>query len=314
MALARTAHAVFVAEHVVDREEECRLFDSLLDRAADPRLLAIQVGNGCGKTQLLRKLRHRGRLVRKPPVPVSLLALDELEEEHLGDRFELVRRMVEQLTKHGVCFSTFEKLNRARVQRNVAALRGETGRVSGEARADHVEAGAQVAGVILNNSVVFNASDWNDELNELVKADCVEAFQHELRAAAAKGPVVLLFDAYECASDGFHDWLLGLVSGHLCDADRPTGLAVVIAGEELRMQDFEAALECGSARLIERLERLSDLERRHVELFMRYRGLRECAPKDVTYLYESLLSGWTLAKADSFIRSFLLEQAVRGGG
>ena len=62
-----------------DRDAELKEFEKLLEFNLHTRVLALQIAGGNGKSQLLEKLGHRCR-TGKPRVPVSLIALDQLDD------------------------------------------------------------------------------------------------------------------------------------------------------------------------------------------------------------------------------------------
>jgi len=104
----------------IDRDFEQELFEELLQRQDQARLLAIRDAGGMGKTQLLQQFQYRCRTV-KPRTPVSLVALDQLPDD---SPLALIQQIERDLSPFAIEFPTFSYYEQARKAHDFSTIRG----------------------------------------------------------------------------------------------------------------------------------------------------------------------------------------------
>lgn len=233
----------------VDREAEARRFETLLAFATQRRILAVSDKTGWGKTTFLRKLRH---MCDYQSIPVALVLLDELP---YLDEFTLVREAANQLRRTGVLLRAFHTLDHARALHDVGAFTDIYRPLRGTIDAGGASvSGGQVAGSIFNieNAGSVGLPDWTDEVEQLAKLVCLDAFLSDLFETSRRHPIVIIVDAVELADEELRRWLfLTFVKNRLlANPDGDHKLVAVLAGENLeevlksQFNAYDAYFEC----------------------------------------------------------------------
>ncbi len=241
----------------VDRETEQCLFEEMLKFNDDARLLAIEDGSGAGKSELLRKFKHRCRVVRK--LPVSLVAL-----EQLGDKsaWAVVQQVIKDLQAHpfNLSFPTFEKY-----KNNFQSMFGLVNLDRANLQEAH---DFSVDGIRIEYAEHITL-DLNPESIDQEK--CIKAFLTDLAEICQRQPVILLFDTYNEIETYSHliDWLLNhLLASHCFDrSSRPPQLLFVMAGRQLPcFTDHYDEAACQA--VIKKVSALSKWTREHVKTWL----------------------------------------------
>jgi hypothetical protein len=264
---------------IVDRGDEAKRFEDLLEMAAERRVLAVSDDIGWGKSTLLRKLRH---LCECRQIPVALIFLNELA---YSDEFTLIATIADQLRQAGLILPSFDKMNRARAFRDAGQFIQSYQTLQGAINTGGASiSGGQMAGVMFNIQRAENVelAHWTDETEKEARLLCLEAFLADLFSSAAQRPIVIMIDSVESADEFLQRWLLlSLIMNRVLA--RPDGdhkLLVVLSGEKLDIllqsyfrhydKQFDFIQELGGWSLADtermlQVHRLGGLERKLVE-------------------------------------------------
>jgi hypothetical protein len=285
----------------VDRDEETKVFASMLQFQTSRRVMLVSDKRGRGKTDLLRKLRYQCEAVFDPPVPVAMF---DFEVNGVTAELDIVDHLAEQLVAADVPVNLphYDDLSRAR-------LEGQTGqfvqawssaRGSIDLSGAHLSGEAQAAGIINNFNVESGATlvlpDWNDGFDRQARRLCQEAFFSDLLTAAREQPIVLLFDTVNAADDVMRRWLLrDLMKRRLLNGWEDHRLIAIIAGT-----DVEDLVEPLSGPLLDGLEPLASLtgwESEHVRAFLAAHGYANLSDEDIEVVQVAIASGKSLVTA-----------------
>ncbi|MEH2357661.1 hypothetical protein [Nostoc sp.] len=189
---------------IANRTEELRLFNQMVQRRFDKRVLLIEAKSGLGKTWLLARFKHT--------LPTNILSVQvDLKSAQRGipyifscvrkrlgeERFPYLNAAVGQYLKSGIEVSN-------------TTMIGKDNQLS----------------VVLSN---VDESTRNFRLTELR-----EAFFQDLRKIPQT--LVFLFDSYDKAPTELADWLGGEFLTEVVDTDK---LIVVIAGQQIPQPTIE---------------------------------------------------------------------------
>jgi hypothetical protein len=275
----------------IDREFEHEMFEELLQFRDNARILAFCDSGGMGKTQLLQKFQYRCRIV-KPRTPVSLIALDQLED---NTPLTLVKTIIRDLGDYfGLEFPNFNKYYYARISGDFMPFSSVSlENADFQGASDIRIAGMDAVGAQKVNVNVNSAGDGMLTPEQQVKADdvCIRAFFDDLKQHCVDKPVVLLLDAYERCAREIKEWIEGYFLQR-CFFDlenRPARFVLVMTGRELpefekywASEDIETVV--GSVR------QLRKWEKRHVEEMLRVHGFAY-KPEHVEVLFHMLELG-----------------------
>lgn len=194
-----------------NREHELGLFDRMIARPTEERILLLEAEGKMGKSTLL------GAFERRCPPNVPCAAID-LKGSSTG-LHEVFYRLCDAFGWDR--FPTFracvENLGRVTIDKNVIIGRAEI-------------------------EVALRAPDEGDRAAR--RAQLTQAFFDDLRAGSDR--LVLIFDTYEQADPEVQDWLAGPC---LARVRRTVNLVVVIAGRQLPEESIEWAACCHRHRL-----------------------------------------------------------------
>lgn len=297
MSATAVAKGVFAPEEFIDRSAEQELFRELLACRDEARLLTIRDESGRGKSHLLKLLRYQCQY-GQPRTPVSLVALDELEEK---SAYAVVRSMERALRRFEIEFPTFREVEDRRIQRglNIDASVNAGTATAGE--------GGRIAGLIVEGD--FHVGDFDPDVQERLREQAVDAFLQDLRAASADRPLVVMLDTYESCGQDLEQWLADFLRDHVLDVERrPDKLIVVLAGRKVPTAGFKLMLGPRFESLVRSVEGLSVWGPEHVRAFLDASGVKGYGEEEVGYLCAVLQRGDSIGRAVSMIRQYLREE------
>ena len=200
----------------IDREFEQELFEELRRFSNAARILGIRDTGGMGKSHLLERFQYRCRTI-KPRTPVSLLQLDQIAESPIA----LIGTIVEHLSRFDIEFPTFRQIEGARVAGDFDSIRAYV-TLEG-ARFDHAS-NVRIGGLMVNSELVettyttSTAVELSDEQEGMARGTSMQAFFRDMKAAADRQSIVLLFDAYERCPASLQRWIEETLLEKLCFA------------------------------------------------------------------------------------------------
>ena len=291
----------------VDRDEERRLFDDLVKRCDDARVLTVRDGSGMGKSQLLGYFYTVCSFTLR--IPVSLTALEDVPDR---SQFELVRKVALDLG-HDRC-PLFAEADHARVWDKPeffatprGGVRGAGAEIGGHAVvANRIE--TVLTGTTQHIYVQPARTEWTPQREEDARRRCVNAFFEDLRKLTTQETTVLIFDAYDKAG-GLAAWIAGeLLSKHIFDpSSRCEGLVVVVAGQQV--PPLRGLLQDRYDVLVRAIDPLSPFEAPDVEKLLRLRNLSP-TPDLVNKMIKLLRAGVPIIDALTETEVLRLEAAA----
>jgi hypothetical protein len=292
----------FLAEEFIDRQKERDLFRQLVATLDEKRLLTIRDGSDRGKSHLLKLLRHICQYSLVPPVPVSLVPLNELQEKSAYSVVRLIEKSLRE--EFGLQFTEFRSV----ADERHALLMGSRGPVlSGQVTAGTASAGTNIAGLKVEGDVIIN-SPLSKDLEEQLQERAVEAFLVDFRRLCSAQPVALLFDAFEQHGSELEQWIPRFLRDHLFDPDkRLQRLVVVIAGTQIPSATFRDMLQERFETVIEQIDPLSPWKSEDVIKLLDLNKVVGYDDDDVQFLCAKLRSGWSIGRALRTIRQYLRE-------
>jgi hypothetical protein len=291
---------IFEPSQFIDRAKEQELFIELVELQDEARVLAIRDSSNAGKSQLLKALRWECQF-RDPPVPVSLVPLDQIEHK---SAHQLVLSLETALRNFDCEFARFREVEEERSGRRLGAIgRVEAGSISG----------GDVSGVKVEPGAVaiFNSSgEISFDLQEQLKLRAVDAFLEDLREVCKERPVVILLDAYEQCGRDLEQWIpLIFLRKHVFDPDVER-LIVVIAGQRVPTAGLQKMLGDRFERIVKPLDSLSTWEREHIRQYLDLEGIEDYDDADVDLLYEKLKAGLSIGAAVAGIQQWKRQEAA----
>jgi hypothetical protein len=295
----------FSADEFVDRQRERDMFERIVKFEDEARVLTIRDGSDRGKSHLLKLLRHRCEWSAKPPVPVSLVPLDELKHK---SAYALARSIARSLSGFGLEFEQLRAVTDSRraLLLNVPQIRGEMN--AGDARPGD---GGRAAGVIFEGDVTIGAGGMqlDQDLEEDLREQAVSAFLDDLRGHCAERPVVLLIDSYENCGEELEYWIPTFLRGHVFDEEqRLENLIVVLAGQHVPTPAIQDTLGDRYERMVRSVEQLSLWDPEHVEKYLKVKGVAGFGQEDVDLICAKLKRGWPLGRAVAIVEQYLREE------
>jgi len=309
-------------QDTIDRTAEQELFAKLLGESPQARLLTISDGGARGKSSLLRLLEYNCRRQMTPPIPACIVVLDQLDDP---TPFGFVTRVVNGLPRASRDrFAGFIKLNEALAIRDASAFDGgaslrwmEQLKVFGKVEVGRQEGGT-AAGLYAHEAHINVAapSPFTEDLVQLARQRCVEAFFADLRAICAADRLVLFLDAWEKCDTGLRAWLHDeFIATHCLNDDREMRsclLAVVVAGRPHHPRTERYGLRPGHFRDLVRtdaefedavrsIRELSKWTKDHVREFFLLNGCDEPEDDDIDMLQRKLREGWNLFNALQYV-------------
>lgn len=281
----------FEPKKFFDREQELKEFERLLEFGTHPRILAIQDGGGNGKSQLLEKLGHQCR-TGKPRIPVSLIALDQLEDH---SPLFVVKKIVSHLQKgFNLKFGTFSAYEEARVAANYSIF---TSTINLEGAKFQGASNTVIASTAFQKvdevTIVGTQLALTPAQEEVAQSKVISSFFQDLRTHSAEKPIVLILDSYDRCKPELQAWIKEtfLATCFFNDEVTSGNLILVMGGRELPRCELDwPAEKCED--LIKLIDRLSKWERKHVEQCMQAYGF-EYTDKDVDNFYAYVENGVT---------------------
>jgi hypothetical protein len=195
----------------IDRKDEIKIFQQLLQFNGEARILTIRAGSGSGKSHLLRYFRH---LCTSQQIPVSLvdfrelpnlsppLFIDEMVRDFTTEQAQLELRTYEFAKRQ------FEKQSAHDWSRDLG--------ISG-----------------LPESLSPYQDDSALKLNQTFQEMRIDGFFEDVRMHCQHRPAVLLLDSFEQCPKRLQEWIRrALVRDHFLQIDHQTldKLLLVVAG------------------------------------------------------------------------------------
>jgi len=238
------AQQQFDPDKFIGREYEQNTFRELLAFSGDERLLLIQDTGGMGKSLLLQQFRHLCQIAT-PPIPATLIPLDQLSDQH---PYALMAAIARDLGEHGVQFTRFNQAERVRTRDDLTAVSPSSSFHSSEGqstanRGDDIRDTGETSLVEAGDSQPIRTPQ--------------QAFFDDLRRL--EQPVVLLLDAFERASVTLAQWIADSLP-EAVNIQQQT--AIVIAGRQVPAITGPA----------QRIDELTRWERTHVIQFLDRNG------------------------------------------
>jgi hypothetical protein len=254
-------------DKLVDRHDERDEFLNMIEFTSEAKLLMIDVGEGTGKTDLLRILQSK--CVWKN-VPVALV---DLETATVTDAFTLVSELRDQFGDR----VPFDRFDRARIPLPPGAqLEGK-----------FVAPGSTISGGKNAGTYIENLYLQPGELDAASRRKSVTAFFDDLRQFCKASPLAMLLDSFEKRQPGLNDWIPDEFLRLLAfDANCPEKLVIGIAGKGL--PDFAAVQD---AKLRARISSRKALTWRaeHVPLILVVNGYDKFDEEEIQYLTAKLV-------------------------
>jgi hypothetical protein len=287
-------------ESIIDREVEQEEFKNMLKFQEEARLLVIQDRQSTGKTTLLRRLHYNCKWDEIPPKPASLVYLDNTTE--MDSPFALVEKI--RMGLSGLQFQTFDRLLRARVNRDASAFIGSS--VAYRA-IQHFEGSTFSGGSVQAVSQQYNVSGdlnvnplaWTAEQEALARQECISAFFKEIKENADQNPLVVLLDSYDdrCNED-LQTWIRDNFVYPLCFdvQNRPQQLLLVLAGRKL--PGFKDLLQRPNySHLIRSRASLGSWTDDHARAFLQLHGYGDLIPEHVNIVLKVVSEGVPIGNA-----------------
>jgi hypothetical protein len=309
-------------QDTIDRTAEKEIFAKLLGECPQARLLTICDAGARGKSSLLRLLEYNCRRQMTPAVSASIVVLDQLDDPTaLG----FVTRVVGGLpVASRDRFENFVRLSHALAIRDASAFDGgaslrwlEQLKAFGKVEVGRQEGGTAAALYAQQANIHVAAPvPFTEDLLQLARQSCVEAFFDDLRTICATDPLVLFLDAWEKCDTGLRIWLRDeFIATHCLDEDlerRSTLLAVVVAGRPhhprterhgLRPDDFRDLVRTDAEfeEAVRSIRELSKWTKDHVREFFLLNGCDAPKDDDIDMLQRKLREGWNLFHALQFV-------------
>lgn len=261
----------FDPRQFIDREFEQELFEELLQRGDEARILAIKGAGGMGKSHLLHHFQYRCRTV-KPRTPTSLVALDQLPDD---SPLVLVQQFAQDLAAFGFDFPTFTFYETARKAHDFTTIRGSVDLRGADLRQARLEVSGVLTKIEQAGPVTIGGGPptLTPEQQREAHTVSVRAFLQDLAAICQQQPVVLMLDAYERCQPELRRWLIDHLLEHHCFnlERRPAHLLLVLAGRELPEFDLYWSREDCQA-VVKSIRSLSRWQSRHVEACLKLHG------------------------------------------
>jgi len=272
-----------------NRDLELKEFEKLLKFELPTRILAFQISGGNGKSQLLEKLKHRCR-TGKPRVPVSLIALDQLEDH---SPLFLVKKIVDQLNgAFNLKFGTFSKFEDARVAANYSMFSSIVNLQDANFEgATDVLIGSQAFKKVDEVKIIGGQVSLTPAQEEVAQSKVVACFFEDLLSHSSDKPVVIILDSYDKCKPELQTWLTESFLAKCFFNDDITGgnLILVIGGRVIPQFELHwPADRCET--LVKVIDKLGKWERQHVEQCMKAYGF-EYTEKDVDVFYSYVENG-----------------------
>jgi hypothetical protein len=287
----------FLSTQVVDRRDELDIFKTLLAEAAEPRVLAIEVEGGVGKSELLKLLHHYATMKHDPFVPAALVTVEE------QPRIWFVEQIAKQLTHNwDLRLPTYESLDFARRDQSwepfaqQLSLASETGDAVRRRGSYTLEQAGQPG-------LTTYSAGWSPAKEDLAQRECIRAFLDDLKTAAGTQPIAILLDRYEKRSDDLHDWLIGQLCRRVFDNEQGYGgLVLVIAGRKMRspLPGLRDLLGPNFPRYARCIDSLSTWDDDDVRQWLDLLGV-DYQDADVPVIRMGLSGNWTLRQMKDFV-------------
>lgn len=280
----------FEPKRFIDRENEQKLFEEVLDTASSRRLIAIRGEPGAGKSQLLLRYHHRCR-TSNPRIPVSFVEL-----RPALDRLALVERIATELKTQ---LPGFRKLRLALRSGDFEPFRQWINLHEARFEGAH---NFRIANTLIEHArdVTVTAPTGLTEGQETIARELlVDAFFNDLVERARSEHLVLILDSYEKLADEdqaeteetVSGWLQSELLERLFDEPDPLNLVVVLAGREMPNFDGNWSAEQIEAR-VERREKLGEWSRDHIKQCLDAHGFRH-RPEHIDVFHNLVTMGAT---------------------
>ena len=261
----------FDPKKFINCDHELAEFEGLIAFKSTERILAIRDEGGNGKSQLLEKLGHRCR-TGKPRIPVSLQALDQLQDY---SPLFVVKSIVQQLnTSFNLKFGEFDRFETARVAGNyslfTSAVNLQSANFSGASNTFIASTGIQTAEKV---TIVGTQTTLTPAQEMVAQSRVISAFFEDLLKYAAQKPVVMILDSYDRCKPELQEWIVNTLLP-VCffgEDARPSNLVLVVGGRELPRYDLGWP-EDRCAELVKIVDGLSRWQRRHVQEYLDAHG------------------------------------------
>jgi hypothetical protein len=277
----------FDPDAFIDRVNERDLFNRLLRLEGPARVITIKDGKDKGKSELLRLLHFYCE--HRDDVPCALVALDEHDHVH-----EAVHYIARELRAWGIALDSFREAERRRLDATAPNVSID---IDGTVDADAISGGRQAGAIV--GDINVNAGAIDEDSQEDLRGQAVEAFAQDLCAAASEKPVVLLFDGFEKSGRELERWLPRFLKARVFDADgRAEKLIVVIAGQTVPTPAMREHLKETYDDVVWSLDQLSLWARDDVIAFLERNGFAgRYDDEDVDWIHAKLRKGWTIGQA-----------------
>lgn len=291
-------------KNFIDRKVDKEEFGRLLAFNDEARLLIIADNGDRGKSHLLKRLKYICEWETVPPVPVSLIPLDQLTNKH---EITLVTEIRNDLKK--LHFQQFDELYTALKNRDASKFRTSSENPRGIVDARQAQIGgnrnifAGTAQIIEHADQVILPSpppphdDWNNFIEDLAQSHCINAFFDDLRTICQVHPIVILLDSVDDKNEEvkpLKEWVHEqLTKPYLQDrANWPHFLILVLAGR--RMPDYLS--EPKFSTLVRSASSLR-WEEEHVRDFLKLHGYEKMSDEEIKAVYRKIKDGWGLLRA-----------------
>lgn len=278
---ARSQEKKFSPREFVGRKKEQELFDELLNQD-DARLLTIRDKSERGKSSLLQMFEYKCKMEYYPPIPASLILLDQSTYTPLTLIREIRSELYdfEENTGLELPFARFDTHDAQRVARHQTTTQRHHG----------------------------NPGDRTtpEDLDALARTKYINAFLADLKQISDAQPIVLLLDPWERADDKLQTFIINRVIRPLCldTSARPEKFILVLAGTE------QPDLDAVERERLMPIEPLSPFEERDIQEFLELRGYEGYTEENVRN-YCALINseGLSLQFLDMWIQTQKLPRA-----
>ena len=227
-------------DEMVDFEEELELFQQMVDRDTNKRIMLITARSGRGKTCLLRLLRDR---CKQQGVPCAFI--DFRGDPYAHPHFDLARRLYVDLGIEPR--RLFEALSVSPID----LFAGETTGIAIEGCARDVFVD-KVAGknIFENSQLLVNLTVSDDRLGDRFTRELlIDAFIEDVVMVSREKTLVCLFDSVEDISQVEEEWLIEALLMPMTDNPSWSKVIAVIAGKQIL--DLEKYWDWGDWGLLE---------------------------------------------------------------